>query len=121
MEQVEFITVESGEDLIVSFVILRDDGEDIRSITLMRTPICEQFLDEDERGVSVSDDDSEEDNEDNNDLLEEILFRGEKVQLVTRDACYNLNCCRVDETEYAAARDTIAAMNFDKRFRIQHQ
>lgn len=118
MEQVEFITVESEDDLIVSFVILRDDGEDIRSITLLRTPVCEQFLDESERGVSVSDDDCDEDN---HDLLEEILFRGEKVQLVRRDACYNLNCSRVDEAEYAAAKDTIAAMNFDKRFRNQDQ
>jgi hypothetical protein len=118
MEWVEFITVESGDDLIVSFVILRDDGEDIRSITLMRTPMYEQFLYEHERGVSVSDDDSDEDDDD---LLEEVLFRGDNIQLVTRDARYDFNCCRVDEAEYAAAKDTIGAMNFDNRFRIQEQ
>lgn len=118
MEQVEFITVESGDDSIVSFVMIRDDGEDIRSITLMRTPLCEQFLYEYERDVSVSDDNSDEDN---NYLLEEILLRGENLQLVARDACYNLNCCRVDEAEYAAAKETIGAMNFDKRVRIQDQ
>ena len=38
MERVDFLTTDSGDDLIVSFAIVRDDADEIRSLTLMRTP-----------------------------------------------------------------------------------
>ena len=59
--------------MIVSFAIVRPDPDEIRSLTLMRTPKYEFTLDDSERGVSVSDEDRDEDG---SDLHEEIEFRG---------------------------------------------
>ena len=54
MERVDFITAESGDDLIVSFAIRLAEPGEIRSLTLLRTPKYEFLLDESERGVQVS-------------------------------------------------------------------
>ena len=115
MEQVEFITTESGEDLIVSFAIGRIDPGEIRSLTLMRTPKYEFALDHFERGVSVSDEDRDEDD---SDLLEEIEFIGDGVRIASRNAEYQLDCRRVDPEELNDAKKILHAMNFDRRFKI---
>ena len=38
MERVDFVTAESGDDLIVAFAISRADPGEIRTLSLMRTP-----------------------------------------------------------------------------------
>jgi hypothetical protein len=54
-ELVAFITVETGEDLVISFAVCKpDDPADIESLTILRTPKYEAFLEEWERGASVS-------------------------------------------------------------------
>lgn len=50
-ERVAFLTMESDNDLIVSFVLLRGGLEDVRSLILMRTPKYEFMLDPGERRV----------------------------------------------------------------------
>ena len=116
MERVDFITVESGDDLIVSFALRRSDPAEIRSLTLLRTPKYELLLDDSERGVSVFDDDHEERDED---FLKEIEVRGAEVRIVSRTTCYELDCRGVDAEEFEAAKKILGAMNFDSRFRIQ--
>ena len=115
MERVDFITAESGDDLIVAFAIGRADPGEIRSLTLIRTPKYEFILDDSERGVSVSDEDRDEDD---NDLLEEIEFRGDEVRIVSRNTDYQLDCSRVDREEFEDAKTVVRAMNFDSRFRV---
>lgn len=115
MQRVDFITAESGDDLIVAFAISRADPGEIRTLSLMRTPKYEFILDDSERGVSVSDEDREEDD---NDLLEEIEFRGDVVRIVSRNTNYQLDCSRVDAEELEDAKKILHAMNFDSRFRI---
>ena len=114
MERVEFITTESGDDLIVSFAIGRTDPGEIRSLILMRTTKYEFTLDDSERGVSVSDEDRDEDD----DLLDEIEFRGVEIRIVSRKAEYQLDCRRVDAEELDEAKKNLHAMNFDNRFQI---
>lgn len=47
MNTVAFITTEADKDLIVSFALVAShDPEEIESLTLLRTPIFEIFLDE---------------------------------------------------------------------------
>ena len=117
MERVDFVAVESGDDLTVSFVIGRPmDPDEIRSLILSRTPKYEFALDDSERGVSVSDEDRDEDD---SDLLEEIAFQGDEVRIVSRNADYQLDCSRVDAEELEDAKKTLHAMNFDGRFKIQ--
>ena len=53
-EVVAFITIEEGDDLIVSFAIADEEPGEIVSLTLFRTPKYEFILPTDERGVSVS-------------------------------------------------------------------
>ena len=116
MERVEFVSVETGDDLSVSFVIERpaDPGE-IRSLILSRTPKYEFAFDDSERGVSVSDEDRDEDD---SDLLEKIEFQGDEVRIVSRNADYQLDCSRVDAEELEDAKKILHAMNFDRRFKI---
>ena len=116
MERVDFVTVESGDDLIVSFVIGRTDPDEIRSLILMRSPKLEFTLDDSERGVSVSDEDRDEDDIDQ---LEEIEFLGDEVRIVSRNADCQLDCSRVDAEELEDAKKALQAMNFDSRFRFQ--
>lgn len=116
MERVAFITVESGDDLIVAFAISRVDPREIRTLSLMRTPKYESILDDSERGVSVSDEDRVEDD---NDLLEEIEFRGDELRIRSRSDDYQLDCSKVDREELEDAKKVLRAMNFDSRFRIQ--
>ena len=52
-EVVAFITIEEGDDLIVSFAIADEEPGEIVSLTLLRTPTYEFILPTDERGVSV--------------------------------------------------------------------
>ena len=116
MERVDFVSVETGDDLSVSFVMRRpmDPGE-IRSLILSRTPKYEFALDDSERGVSVSDEDRDEDD---SDLLERIEFEGDEVRIASRNADYQLDCSKVDAEELEDAKKTLHAMNFDRRFKI---
>lgn len=116
MERVNFITAESGDDLIVAFAVSRTDPGEIRTLSLIRTPKYEFILDDSERGVSVSDEDRDEDD---NDLLEEIEFRGNEVRIVSEYTKCELDCSRVDPEEVEDAKKILRAMNFDSRFRIQ--
>ena len=115
MERVDFITSESGDDLIVAFAISRADQGEIRTLSLIRTPKYEFTLGDSERGVSVSDEDRDEDD---NDLLEEIEFRRDEVRIVSENTKYQLDCSRVDTEELEDAKKILQAMNFDNRFRI---
>ncbi|MCP4321706.1 MAG: hypothetical protein GY787_07620 [Alteromonadales bacterium] len=55
MENVSFINIEDDDiDLILSFAVYDSDPCDIETLILMRTPSYECFLEEHERGVSVS-------------------------------------------------------------------
>ena len=101
--------------MIVAFAISRADPGEIRTLSLTRTPKYEFILDDSERGVSVSDEDREEDD---NDLVEEIGFRGDELRIASRNTDYHLDCSRVDAEELEDAKKILHAMNFDGRFRI---
>ena len=45
MDHVDFITTETGDDLIVSFAICGDESGEVRSLTLFRTPKYEFIMD----------------------------------------------------------------------------
>ena len=121
MEQVQFITVEPGEDLIVSFVVLAEGAGDatlseVESIILMRTKY-EYLLDDSERGVKVS---HERYSEEEDALLTEIEFVGDEVKIKTTGRSYYLNVRRVDDGEIEEARKKLKEMNFDGRFKIKN-
>ena len=116
MERVEFISSESGDDLIVSFAIRQAEPAEIRTLMLMRTPKYESILDPSERGVRVSDEDSEEDEDISLDAVE---FRGPEVRIVCGDLEFRLDCSSVDPEELEEAKNILNAMNFDNRFSLR--
>jgi hypothetical protein len=120
MDTVSFITSELGDDLVVSFAVQTpEDPSEIESLTLLRTPKYELFLDPDERGVSVSFERLPDD-DDERDLLQEASYseRDATVELKTAARHYRLDVRKVDPEELADMRDVFRKMNFDGRFRL---
>src|ERR1700723_3088710 len=99
-ELVAFITVQTGQDLIVSFAVCEpDDPSDIESLTILRTPKYEVFLEERERGASVS---FRRDLEgDETVLLREVFYAPDEkyITLRTSHQTYKLDVRKVDPSE----------------------
>jgi hypothetical protein len=116
IERVSFITTETGDDLIVSFAVLASGFGDIKSLILLRTPKYEFFLDDAERGVSVSYDDFPEDEDD---YLQEVEISDTIICITTDRRRYTLDVGRVGEDALKEMKGTLDMMNFDSRFRIR--
>ena len=112
MDEVAFITVESEDDLIVSFVVTDGVG-DVGSVMLMRSPKYEGPLDEAERGVSFSDDRSDVDVEA---MIRRVRIDADTVTLETELGECTLDLSGVDALELEEARRVLTQMNFDGRF-----
>ena len=116
---VGFITVEKGDDLIVSFAICRpDDPTDIESLTILRTPKYEFFLEESERGASVS---FERDREsDERDMLREVFYAPADKSITVRTDyhTYKLDVRKVDPSELSAMCRVFQKMNFDSSIQL---
>jgi hypothetical protein len=93
VEQVGFLTVESGTDLIVSFAIDGDEPGEVLSLTLLRTPKYEVLLAPEERGVRVSHERYPDHDED---YLRRIRLTGGLVEVETSGTRYWLDVSRVD-------------------------
>ena len=96
-EVVAFITIEEGDDLIVSFAIADEEPGEIVSLTLLRTPKCEFILPTDERGVSVSHESFPEEEE--RDRLHRIRVAPPVVTIETTSTRYELDVSKVDRRE----------------------
>jgi hypothetical protein len=117
METVDFITLESRDDLIVSFAIGGEYPGDVISLTLLRMPKYEFCLGPDERGVKISRDDLPESEED---MLAAIRWEGTKVSLLTTEGRrYELDVHHVDGDEVREAKRILRKMNADPAFRLE--
>ena len=112
MERVDFMTNESGDDLIVSFAVSQGEPGEIRSLILQRTPKYEFIFDESDRGVRFSD----EAHWDEGDWLRSIDFSREIVQIETQHHEYTLDVSRVAARELKQAERILRKMNFDDAF-----
>ena len=110
MYRVNFITTEQKDDLIVSFAVGAGDfpGE-ILSLTLLRTPKYEFILDPDERGVNVF----WEEDEDEQELLLEIKYSGDTMNLNTTRREFTLDISHVEDDDLSRMRKVLHRMNFD--------
>jgi len=114
MYRVSFMTIEQGDDLIVSFAVASHDPLDILSLTLLRTPKYEFILDPDERGVSVSwEKDRCED-----ELLVAVELSGNEVKLSTSRREFVLDVSRVDDRQLSRMRKVLEKMNFDNNIQL---
>ena len=118
-ELVAFITVQTGQDLIVSFAVFQpDDPADVESLTILRTPKYEVILEEWERGAKVSFDRDLEGDE--TVLLREVFYAPDDkcVTLSTDDRTYKLDVRKVDPRELSAMCRVFRKMNFDSSIQL---
>ena len=108
--RVPFLSVEDGDDLIVSFPL---DEHARTSLTLLRTPKYEPLLDDDERGVSVG---TEAGNTGVRELLVSVRWSKDVVEIRSTSRYFTLDLASVDSSELEEAKAVLRKMNFDKRF-----
>jgi hypothetical protein len=108
--RVPFLSVEDGDDLIVSFPL---DEHAKRSLTLLRTPKYESLLDDDGRGVSVG---TGTTGGSARELLVAVKWSNDVVEIVSTSRHFVLDIASVDLSEAEEAKAVLRKMNFDKRF-----
>jgi hypothetical protein len=113
-EVVQFLTIEKGDDLVVSFAIAGQEPGEVVSLTLIRTPKFEFALPTGEWGVVVSHEFYPE--EDSQDLLQRIKMAPPVVSIATVRKRYELDVSKVDRRELQSAQRVLERMNFDNRF-----
>lgn len=111
-----FITNEDGTDLIVSFAIPAGEPGDVKSLTLLRTPKYEVFLDDSERGVNISFEDFPDHR---NESLKKLAIEGNLVTITTDYGTHTVNIEDVDQEEIQESRRILKKMNFDGRFELK--
>jgi hypothetical protein len=115
-EPIYFVTAEDeGIDLIVSFVVDLGAPGHVASIILLRTPVYERLLHEEERGVSVS---HERHPDREHEFLDRIRVTAERVEIETDAHQYVLDVSRVDASELRDAVQVLRRMNFDGNFAL---
>ena len=114
LDMVSFVTLQDGDDLIVSFAIADEEPGEIVSLILLRTPKYEALLPADERGVSVSHESFPEDDE--RDRLRRLTTTGSVVTIETTRTQYALDVSDVDRRELLEAQRILKKMNFDRCF-----
>jgi hypothetical protein len=118
-ELVAFITVQMGDDLVLSFAVCKpDDPADIESLTILRTPKYEFFLYEWERGASVSFERGRKGEEIV--LLREVFYAPDDkcITLRTDRHTYKLDVRKVDPRELSAMCRVLRKMNFDSSIQL---
>jgi hypothetical protein len=108
--RVPFLTVEDGEDLIVSFPL---DEHARTSLTLLRTPKYESLLEEDERGVSVG---FGFDHEETRELLVSLRWSKTGVELRSTSRYFAMDLTAVSPEEIEEAKAVLQKMNEDRCF-----
>jgi hypothetical protein len=116
MEPVGFLTVENGDDLIVSFAIHTEEFDGVKSLTLLRTPKYEFVFSGDERGVSVSHEDFPESGFKK---LCRLSISADSALIETESQRFELDLSRVDASELEEAFKVLRLMNFDDSFVLQ--
>ena len=111
-EHVPFITVETGDDLIVSFGL---GPHAATSLTLLRTPKFDHLLPPSERGVSVTHNSSGTDTQS---FLVAVRWQGNSVHIQSTAKTYMLDVSSVVPDEINEAIAVLKQMNFDNRFKI---
>ena len=115
MRTASFIHTEHKDDLIVSFALsIADDPTAVESLTLLRTPKFEVFLEEWERGVTVSLELEEKG------LLKKVAFDRDAaaVRLMTSQGGFEVDLRSVSRADITEMLRILKLMNFDGRFEI---
>lgn len=119
LERVQFITTEFGDDLIVSFFVARSqDPSAGRSITLMRDRKWEHLVADEDKGVTLSDEDAAEPEQVEGSRLKAVRIDDRVAEIATKRRRYQLDLRDVDDTDLKAAKKILRKMNHDSRFKL---
>ena len=103
MQKAEFISIEAGKDMIVSFAIAPSAH---KSLTLLRTPSYEFILPAEERGVSVAFGPTGE----QRDLLTAVKWKTSSVEIETMFSHYEIDITSVNPKEVIYAKKLLSKM-----------
>ena len=115
MRTANFIQTQLKTDLIISFAVpMALDPAAVESLTLLRTPKYEVFLEDHEREVRVSFELEEKGN------LKEFAFDpgAGVVRLTTDESSFEVDISRVESAEIKDMLKVLTVMNFDERFKV---
>jgi hypothetical protein len=116
---VDFMSFEENDkDLIISFAI-PDEALGVKSLILHRTLFFEEFLDEEEKGVSVSMEGEECENENLNTLVK-IEIKDTEVIIYSKYSQYVLDLSRIEASDKSHMVRLLMKQNYDERFLIVH-
>lgn len=113
MDLVRFVSIEQGEDLILSFSF--DEGTEfgIDGFIMQRNPKYEFLLQPHERGPSIDWTDDDEVI-----TIKEVNLWRNEITLKTRYDLYRFDLSKISENEFKAVVRILKKMNFDKAFKF---
>ncbi len=113
MDRVNFLTLEFGKDLILSFSFDDETKYGVGGYCIQRNPSLERIIDPDERGPAVDWTD-----DDRIILLRKVVFDRNTISLETDDEVDEFDISRIEDDEYADMQKVLKKMNFDKSITI---
>ena len=114
MDTVNFITTETGDDLILSFSFDEGTCFDVDGFIIQRTPKFELILRPDERGPSVDWTDDDE-----RILIRKIKVTPREVFIETTRDKHIFDLSKISGEEYADMVSVLKKMNFDNVFDLK--
>ena len=118
MDTVNFITIEKGDDLFLSFSFNEGTRFGVEGFIIQRMPKFEFVLSSDERGPSV-----DWTAEDERILIKKMNVTPREVLIETTRDKYIFDLSKISGAEYSEIVSILKKMNFDNVFdlKIQHQ
>ena len=114
MDAVNFITIETGDDLILSFSFDEGTRFGVDGFIVQRTPKFELILKPDERGPSVDWTDDDE-----RILIKKINVTPREVLIETTREKHIFDLSNISGEEYSGMVSVLKKMNFDNVFDLK--
>ena len=114
MDTVNFVTINSGVDLVLAFSFDEGTRFGVDGYIIQRTPKFEMILRPDERGPSVDWTDKDE-----RILLKRVNVTSSKVLIETTRDKYTFDISKISGEEYSDMVSVLKKMNFDNVFDLK--
>ena len=115
MDLVQFVMVEEGDDLILSFSFSEGTEFGIDGFIIQRSPKYEFALFPHEKGASI---DWTEDDEIR--LVKSVRLSRKTISIEAQYESYSFDLSKISDEEYKAIIHILQKMNFDNRFEFLH-
>ncbi len=120
MRTASFADTEFGDDLIVSFYLMKeDDPTDGYSFIIMRTPKYEHFLHEHQRRAKITCDDEELESDQYLESIE-IDSNEKTLKIIGTINSYEIDFRKVEAEETSDFIEGFEKLNFDHKFKIKN-